>query len=97
MKFVYIQQPQFYFVGSYLEDSEEVHNFSIKWTEENYNIQYGKCLTARKLVNIYPRYVYLHLNPNFTYNIWIHDPRFQVLSWNPSGIPGIKKTPFKET
>ena len=88
---------KFNIIGSYLEDSEKVHNFSIKWTEENYNIQYGKCLTARKLGNIYPRYVYLHLNPNFTYYIWIHDPSFQVLSWNPSGIPGIKKTPFKET
>ena len=60
-------------------------------------MKYGKCLTARKLVNIYPKYVYLHLNPNFTYYIWIHDPSFQVLSWNPSGIPGIKKAPFKET
>ena len=78
------------FLGTYVEDSIEISNFSIEWEEQNYNIQFGKCLTARNLTNTQKMQVFLHINPNFTYNIWIHDPHFQVLSNNPSSNSGFK-------
>ena len=84
-------------LGSFLVNSKKNQTFTIEWDQQNYIMRWGKCLTAKNLENVNSMSLHLLLNPNFTYNIWISDPKFQVLSSNPSSIPGIKKTTFKES
>ena len=42
-------KPKLNLLGSYLEDSIEVNKVSIAWEEQSYNIQFGKCLSARNI------------------------------------------------
>ena len=78
--------------GSYHWDyinwkSPDLH---IQWDELSYSMMYGKCQLARDIGEIEEtKFVKLKLNDSLEYRVWIHDPNFFFMSWNPRSTPSL--------
>ena len=62
----------------------------IQWDELSYSMMYGKCQLARDIGEIEEtKFVKLKLNDSLEYRVWIHDPNFFFMSWNPRSTPSL--------
>ena len=61
------------------------------WDLMSYSINHGRCYTTSSLGQLNEtRQISVPLNKSVSYRIWIHDPDFFVISWNPSSVPFVE-------
>ena len=78
--------------GSYYWDyiNWKSPDLQIEWDELSYSMMYGKCQLARDIGEIEEtKFVKLKLNDSLEYRVWIHDPNFFFMSWNPRSTPSL--------
>ena len=61
------------------------------WDLMSYSMNHGRCYTTNTLGQLNEtRQITVPLNKSVSYRIWIHDPEFFVISWNPSSVPFVE-------
>ena len=55
-----------------------------------------RCFISRDNFHMDSSWINIHLNSTFTYDIWLGDPGFFLLSYNPGGPPNSWKKAMKE-
>ena len=61
------------------------------WDLMSYSMNHGRCYTPSSLGQLNEtRQITVPLNKSVSYRIWIHDPEFFVISWNPSSVPFVE-------
>ena len=87
-------------LGSYYWDyiNWRSPDLQIEWDELSYSMMYGRCQLARDIGEIEEtKFVKLKLNDSLEYRVWIHDPNFFFMSWNPRSTPSLlAKLKFKK-
>ena len=72
---------------------------NISWDKLSYSMLYGQCQWARNIGEIEEsKFIKIKLNKSLEYKVWIHDPDFFFMSWNPKSVPKISlKLSFNNT
>ena len=79
-------------LGSYYWDyiNWKSPDLQIEWDELSYSMMYGRCQLARDIGEIEEtKFIKLKLNDSLEYRVWIHDPNFFFMSWNPRSTPSL--------
>ena len=84
-----------YLIDSYLT-SNNYSKFEKETKWDTWYINTQKCSTAKNIGQLHNLWFSMSLVPNKTYEIWLYDPTFFILSFNPISVPAIKINNFKD-
>ena len=85
-----------YFTGLHLTSNSTLEPKSVHWEEFSHYNMWIRCFMSRNIGQMDSSWINIKLNSSFTYDIWLADPDFFLLSYNPGGTPHILKKEIKE-